>query len=127
MNRIQRIAAVAAISTAVLAPATTAVAPAYAKPYEEDLAPASTQPQTEQLLRQERQYMQQPVDEELLKQEQRYMQVQQWPEPDGETSDSGDTTGFPWDTVALASFGAAALAAGGAVIIVRRRHVPHTA
>ena len=127
MNRIQRIAAVAAISTAALAPATAAVAPAYAKPYEEDLAPVSTQAQTEQLLRQERQYMQEPVNEELLKQEQRYMQVQQWPEPVGETSGPGDTTGFPWDTVGLASLGAAALAAGGAVIIVRRRHIPHTA
>jgi hypothetical protein len=127
MNRIQRIAAAAAISTAVLAPATAAVAPAYAKPYEVDLAPASTQAQTEQLLRQEQQYMQEAVDEELLREEQQYMQERLWPEPVGETSDSGDTTGFPWDTVTLATLGTAALAAGGAVIIVRRRHVPHTA
>jgi len=116
MNRIQRIAAAAAVSTAVLAPATAAMA------YAEPIAP--TQDQTEQLLRLEQQYMQEsePADEELLRQEQQYMQDRQWAEPAAESSGSDNAaTSFPWDTVGFVTLGAAALAAGS-VIVVRRGH-----
>jgi hypothetical protein len=121
MNRIQRIAAAAAVSTAVLAPVTLAVAPAYADPT------APTQAQIEQLLSQEQQYMQEPVDEELLRQEQQYMQKRQWPEPVEETSGPGATTGFPWETVGLAALGAGVLATGGVVLVRRYHHEPRPA
>jgi hypothetical protein len=135
MNRIQRIAAAAAISTAVIAPATGAVA--YAGPI------APTQDQTEQLLRQEQQYMQEPVDEQLLRQEQGYMQEpvdeqllrqeqgymqeQQWPEPVDGPSASDATTGLRWETVGLAALGAGVLAAGGVVLVRRYHHEPRPA
>jgi hypothetical protein len=119
MNRIQRIAAAAAISTAVIAPATAAVA--YAGPI------APTQDQTEQLLRQEQQYVQEPVDEQLLRQEQGYMQERHWTEPVDGPSASDATTGLRWEKVGLAAFGVGVLAAGGVVLVRRYHHEPRPA
>jgi hypothetical protein len=133
MNRIRRIAAAAAVSTAVLTPLTAAVASAdptpqacrgwcpypYAEPF------AQTQ---EQLLRQEQQqYMQQPVDEQpSLRQEQQYTQQQKWAEPADEAPVADATTGLsPWETVGLAALGAGVLAAGGVVLVRQYHHEPH--
>jgi hypothetical protein len=115
MNRIKRIAAATAISTAVLIPVAAAVA---------DAEPTA-QTQAEQLLRQEQRYMQQPVDEQLLRQEQQYIQEQTWPEPADEASASETTTGFPWETVGLSALGAGVLAAGGVVLVRQYHHEPH--
>jgi hypothetical protein len=115
MNRIQRIAAAAAVGTALLTPATAAIA----------FADEPTEAEIEQSLRQERQYMHEygPSDEQLLRHEKQYMQQRTWPGPAvDETSGSEATAGFPWQTVGLATLGATALAAGGAVVVVRRNH-----
>jgi hypothetical protein len=135
MNRIRRIAAAAAVTTAVLTPVTAAGA------YAEPTAPACrgwcpyaapstlTQDQTEQLLRQEQQqYMQQPVDEQPpLRQEQQYMQQQKWAEPADEAPVADATTGLSlWETVGLAALGAGVVAGGG-VVLVRKYHEPRPA
>jgi hypothetical protein len=110
MNRIQRIAAAAAISTAALAPVTAAVA--YAEPYpwhnpngdsSQPSGPAKTKAQIEY--------------EERL-------QLGPLPGTGNEEPPSqptSDATGFPWETVGLAALGAGVLAAGG-VVVARRSH-----
>ena len=130
MNRIRRIAAAAAVSTAVLTPVTAVGA------YAEPTGPACqgwcpytgpsalTQDQTPLLLRREQQqYMQVPVDEQPpLRQEQQYVQQQRWAYPADEAPVSDATTGLsPWETVGLAALGAGVLAGGG-VVFVRRYH-----
>ena len=116
MNRIKRIAAATAVSTAGLIPFAAAV--------------ASAEPtQAEPLLRQEQQYMQQPVDEQLLRQEQQYMQEQvHRPHLGGRlnaASASALTSSSPWETVGLSALGAAVLAAGGVVLVRQYHHEPH--
>jgi hypothetical protein len=134
MNRIRRIAAAAAVSTAVFTPLTAVVASAEPTPpacrgwcpYAE--SSAQTRDQTKQLLRQEQQqYMQQPVDEQpLLRQEQQYTQQQKWAEPADEAPVADATTGLsPWETVGLAALGAGVLAAGGVVLVRQYHHEPH--
>ena len=136
MNRIRRIAAAAAVSTAVLTPVTAVGAYAgptvpacrgwcpYAGPS------ALTQDQIPLLLRREQQYMQVPVDEPPpLRQEQQYMQQQRWAYPADEAAPVSDaTTGLsPWEAVGLAALGAGVLAGGGVVLVRRYHHEPHPA
>ena len=100
MNRMKRIAAATAVSTAGLIPFAAAV--------------ASAEPtQAEQLLRQEQQYTQEQVHRSHL---------------GGRlnaASGSALTTSSPWETVGLSALGAAVLAAGGVVRARQYRHEPH--
>jgi hypothetical protein len=116
MNRIKRIAAAAAVGTAVLAPTTLALAPAYARPVAGDSAPGAAQPTAVTKTKAQLEY------EERLRME---------PQPPG--LDSGtpnqdeDVTGFPRDTVALAALGAGTVAAAGVIVARRRQSAPRTA
>ena len=107
VNRIQRIAAAAAVSTAVLAPATAAVA--FAKPYpwhKSDSASGVTKPKAQ------------------IDYEERLQQEQSGPGSELPSGTSGDATGFPWDTVGLAALGAGVIATGGAIVVRRSHRVP---
>ncbi|HEX2360853.1 MAG TPA: hypothetical protein VHI11_02150 [Jiangellaceae bacterium] len=113
MNRIQRIAAAAAVSTAVLAPATAAMA--YAEPYPwhytGDSRSAVVNPPKAQIEHQE-----------LLRLRQQSESVD---EP--ASSVASEATGFTWETVGLAALGAGALAAGGVMLARRPRREPRPA
>lgn len=113
MNRIQRIAAAAAVSTAVLAPATAAMAYAEPRPWHEtgDSRSAVVNPPKAQIEHQE-----------LLRLRQQSESVD---EP--ASSVASEATGFPWETVGLAALGAGALAAGGVMLARRPRREPRPA
>lgn len=111
MNRIQRIAAAAAVSAAVFAPATAALA--YAEPYpwheQSDSQPAGvTKPKA------------QIEHEELLRRRQQSESVGEQPDSPA----ASDATGFPWETIGLAALGGGVLAAGGVAVARRFHHEP---
>jgi hypothetical protein len=107
MNRIQRIAAAAAVGTAVLVPATAAMAGAEPYPWHnsDDTRSSVVNLPKAQIER----------DELSL------------PGPqDPVVQPAADESGFPWDTVGLLTLGVGAVAAGG-VAGARRRREPRLA
>ncbi|HET6920684.1 MAG TPA: hypothetical protein VFI46_14640 [Jiangellaceae bacterium] len=108
MNRIKHIAATAAVGTAVLVPATAAVA--FAEPYPWH-GPSEGASQPLQKTKAQIEY------EERL-------QLGPLPGTGNEEPPSqptADATGIPWETVGLAALGAGVLAAGG-IVVARRSH-----
>jgi hypothetical protein len=107
MNRIQRIAAAAAVGTAVLVPATAVLANAEPYPWHnsDDSRSAVVNPPKAQI-----------EHEELLP-----------PGPEAPpVQPAADESGFPWETVGLLTLGVGAVAAGG-VAVARRRREPRLA
>jgi hypothetical protein len=102
MNRIQRIAAAAAVSATAILPATLATA--YAEPYPWH-GPGDTASQPMSKTKAQIEY------EERL----------QLPASEPTTSEA-DVASFPWDTVGLAALGAGILTASGLVVLARRSH-----
>ena len=107
MNRIQRIATATAVGTAVLVPATAALAKAEPYPWHksDDSRSAVVNPPKAQI-----------EHEELLQPGPEAPPVQPAP----------DESGFPWETVGLLTLGVGAVAAGG-VAVARRRREPRLA
>jgi hypothetical protein len=109
MNRIQRIAAAAAVGAAVVVPTTATITPAFARPYED---PGTTQPSG--LTKAQIEH------EELLR-----LNEQSSVADEQSTSQStSDSTSIPWDVVGLAAFAGAALGAGTVVGVRYIQRVP---
>jgi hypothetical protein len=107
MNRIQRIAAAAAVGTAVLVPATAAMAGAEPYPWHnsDDTRSSVVNLPKAQIER-----------DELLP-----------PGPEAPpVQPASNESGFPWDTVGLLTLGVGAVAVGG-VAVARRRREPRLA
>jgi hypothetical protein len=108
MNRIKHIAAAAAVGTAVLVPATAAVA--FAEPYPWH-GPSEGASQPLQKTKAQIEY------EERLQLE----NVSGTGNAPPASDPVADASEFPWNTVGLVALGAGALVAGG-VVVVRRSH-----
>lgn len=107
MNRIQQVAAAAAVGTAVLVPATATLANAEPYPWHnsDDPRSAVVNPSKAQI-----------EHEELLPPGPEVLPVQA----------AAGESGFPWETVGLVTLGVGAVAAGG-VAVARRRREPRLA
>ena len=115
MNRMQRVASAAAVSTAALVPASSGFA--FAEPYPWHAHDGSTaqctgtRAQVEHCERVSMHLDQPPVVDDNS--------VSSQPEP--------ASPGFPWETVGLTALGAGALAAGGVVLLRRSQRAPRPA
>jgi hypothetical protein len=116
MNRIQRIAAAAVVSTVVLTPATAAVAFAEPRPWHN---PNGETSESGGLTK---------TKAQIEYEERLQLANESGTGNDNSGSESAvDPTSFPWETVGLAALGAGILATGGAVVARRHSREPHPA